>query len=120
MQGEFEVGQILDGKINRIMPYGAFVTLPGGKSGMIHISQASAGYVKDLHDLFSEGQDVRVKIISVENGKIALTLRFTEEKKPSFEDMMASFMKTSGEKMSEIGSKPEVRRRAGGNGKKRG
>ncbi len=121
MQTEMiEVGQILDGKINKIMPYGAFVTLPGGKSGMIHISQAANGFVKDLHDLLTEGQEVRVKVLSTENGKIALTLRFSEEKKPSFEDMMASFMKTSGEKMSQMGGKGEVRRRPSGNGKKRG
>lgn len=115
MQTEtIEVGQILDGKISKIMPYGAFVTLPGGKSGMIHISQAANGFVKDLHDLLSEGQAVRVKVLSVENGKIALTLRFTEEKKPTFEDMMASFMKSSGEKMSEMPPRPESRRRSGG------
>lgn len=120
MQTEIiEVGQILDGTVTKIMPYGAFVALPGGKNGMIHISQAANGYVKDIHDVLSEKQAVRVKVLSIENGKIALTLRFTEEKKPSFEDMMASFMKTSGEKISEMGTKNETRRRSGGGGNRR-
>jgi S1 RNA binding domain protein len=87
------------------MPYGAFVSLGGGKSGMIHISQVSNGFIKDIHDVLKEGQDVRVKVLSVENGKVSLTLRFTEEVKPSFEDMMASFMKSSDERNSELSSR---------------
>lgn len=122
MQTEnIEIGQILDGTVSKIMPYGVFVSLPGGKSGMIHISQLSNGYVKDTHEVVTLNQALRVKVISNENGKIGLTLRFIEEKKPTFEDMMASFMKSSGEKMSEIGTKNEVRRRSssGGNGNRR-
>lgn len=114
-----EVGQIYDGKVAKIMPYGAFVSLPSGKSGMIHISQVSDGYVKDINDVLTIGQVVRVKVLSSDNGKIALTMRFNEEKKPSFEDMMASFMKTSGEKMSEMGTKGDLRRRGGQGGRKR-
>ena len=70
---ELEVGSIVDGKVTRLAAFGAFVALEGGKTGMIHISEVSAGFVRDLHDYLTEGQTVRVKVIKIdENRRISL------------------------------------------------
>ena len=50
-----EVGNIYDGTVTGLSKFGAFVKLPGGKSGMVHISEVSTGYVKDISDHLSEG-----------------------------------------------------------------
>ncbi len=110
---QIEVGSILDGEVTKLMPFGAFVSLGEGKSGLIHISQVSDHYVKDLSTLLKVGQKLRVKVLTVENGKIALTLRFQEERKLSFEDMMASFKKSSDEKISDLRRQGDQSRRSG-------
>ena len=60
---EFGVGSILDGKVTGITKFGAFVSLPGGKSGLVHISEIAYTYVNDVHDHLQEGQQVKVKVI---------------------------------------------------------
>jgi S1 RNA binding domain protein len=61
-----EVGMILKGKVTGISKFGAFVTLENGKSGMVHISEISSGYVTEIKDHISEGQEVRVKVIGID------------------------------------------------------
>jgi len=73
---QLEVGSIQEGRISGITKFGAFVALAGGGSGLIHISEIADAYVNDVHDYLSEGQTVRVKVLSVsETGKISLSLK---------------------------------------------
>ena len=76
MSTELEVGAIVEGKVSGITKFGAFVTLPGGKSGLVHISEIAYTYVNDVKDLLTEGQDVKVKIIGIdENNRINLSIK---------------------------------------------
>ena len=72
---EPEVGSILEGKVTTITKFGAFVALEGGKSGLIHISEIANYFVNDVHDFLQEGQSVKVKVLSTENGKINLSIK---------------------------------------------
>ena len=133
-----EIGSILDGRVTSITKFGAFVALPDSKSGMIHISEISNSYVKDINDFIKVGQEVRVKVCSVdEKGRIALSLRQVEDKKEeiafdkgnvedrkpqqvdlspkktendSFEDMMSRYKQRSEEKISDLNRGAEPRR----------
>ncbi len=80
----FEVGTILEGKVTGITKFGAFVSLPGGKSGMVHISEVANAYVSDIHEHISDGQTVKVKVISITpEGKINLSIKKAEEPAPA-------------------------------------
>ena len=71
-----EIGSIQEGKVTGIMNFGAFVSLPGGKSGLVHISEISNSFVKDVHDYLQVGQVVKVKVIDItEQGKINLSIK---------------------------------------------
>ncbi len=71
-----EVGSIQEGKITGIMNFGAFVSLPGGKSGLVHISEIANTFVKDVHEHLQIGQTVKVKVLSInEQGKINLSIK---------------------------------------------
>ena len=72
---ELAVGEILEGKVTGITKFGAFVSLGGGKSGMVHISEIAHTYVSDINEYLTVGQDVKVKIIAMENGKINLSIK---------------------------------------------
>ncbi len=75
-----EVGAVLEGKVTGLTAFGAFVSLPDGKSGMVHISEVSNNFVKDIKDFLKEGQDVKVKVVGIsEEGKISLSIRKAEE-----------------------------------------
>lgn len=77
---QIEVGSILEGKVTGIMKFGAFVDLPDGKSGMVHISEISNTYVENVSDFLTVGQEVKVKVISInENGKIGLSIKKLED-----------------------------------------
>ena len=76
---EYEVGEIVEGKIVKILDFGAIVELNNGKDGMIHISELKNDFVKKVEDVVKIGQKVRVKIIRIEeDGKIALSLKALE------------------------------------------
>ena len=81
---EPEVGRILEGKVTSIMKFGAFVALEGGRSGLVHISEIAPTYVNDVHDFLQEGQTVKVKVLSTENGKINLSIKkaLPQEERP--------------------------------------
>ena len=73
---EFGVGSILDGKVTGITKFGAFVALPEGKSGLVHISEIAYSYVNQVSDHLKEGQEVKVKVIGIDQaGRINLSIK---------------------------------------------
>ena len=83
-----EIGAILEGKVTGLTAFGAFVSLPDGKSGMVHISEVSSSFVKDIKDFLKEGQTVKVKVVGIsEDGKISLSIRKAEppKEKPHYD-----------------------------------
>lgn len=73
---EFDVGSIVDGKVTGITKFGAFVTLPEGKSGLVHISEIAYSYVNEVSDYLKEGQEVKVKIIGIDQAnRINLSIK---------------------------------------------
>ena len=127
-----EVGAVVEGKITGITKFGAFVDLGEGKSGLVHISEVSNSFVKEINNHLKDGQIVKVKIIKINNkGKFELSIRqvddanlYTKNKIPksenfgskninqtlSFEDMISKFKKLSDEKLSDFKKKTEMRR----------
>ena len=74
-----QVGDIIEGKVTGIKPFGAFVSLPEGKNGLVHISEVSYEYVQDIATVLKEGQAVSVKVLSIaSDGKIALSIKRTQ------------------------------------------
>ncbi|MBR2283849.1 MAG: S1 RNA-binding domain-containing protein [Ruminococcus sp.] len=73
---QLEIGKIYNGTVKGITQYGAFVDIEGGGSGMVHISEIANVYVSEIRDFLTEGQEVRVKVIGVnEAGKVSLSLK---------------------------------------------
>ena len=76
---ELAVGSIVTGKVTTITKFGAFIALPGGKSGLVHISEVAPTFVNDVHDFLAEGQEVSVKILAITpEGKINLSIKQTQ------------------------------------------
>lgn len=135
---QLEAGTLVQGKVSGITPFGAFITLEGNKTGLVHISEIALEYVKDINDHLKMGDAVTVKILSVdEKGKISLSIKqaILEERKKnrapkaqhpsrpaevdwsrksnapaSFEDMMNSFKKSSDERMQDLKRNVESKR----------
>lgn len=81
-----EVGAILEGKVTGLTNFGAFVTLPGNVTGMVHISEVSTDYVSDIHDYLQENQTVKVKVLDVTpEGKISLSIKKAQAPSPEQE-----------------------------------
>ena len=81
---EVEVNKVYEGKVVKIMDFGAFVEIAPGKQGLVHISELSDGYVKSVEDVVKMGDIIRVRIIRIdEQGKIALSAKGT---KPEIQD----------------------------------
>jgi S1 RNA binding domain protein len=70
-----EVGSKVQGKVTGITNFGAFVELPGGSTGLVHISEVADSYVKDVNDHLKVGDQVEVKVISEKDGKTALSIK---------------------------------------------
>ena len=90
---ELTVGAILEGKVKSITNFGAFITLPENKTGMVHISEVANTYVSDIRQHLTEGQEVKVMVIAVEGPKINLSIKRLEAKpqrentgRPNFRD----------------------------------
>ena len=135
---EFGVGSVLDGKVTGITKFGAFVSLPENKSGLVHISEIAYSYVNDVHEHLSEGQQVKVKIIGIDDaGRINLSIKKATEPPPrptprpqtsrersfappaakesaSFEDRLKQFMAASDSKLSDLRSAERRTSRRGG------
>ncbi len=73
---QLEVGKIVEGKVNKITKFGAFVDLGENKVGLVHISEVAPTFVKEVGDHIKEGQTVKVKILNLsEDGKIGLSIK---------------------------------------------
>lgn len=73
---EFGVGSVVEGKVTGITKFGAFVSLPEGKSGLVHISEIAYSYVNDVNEHLKEGQAVKVKVIGIDDsGRINLSIK---------------------------------------------
>ena len=128
---EFGVGSVVEGKVTGITKFGAFVALPEGKSGLVHISEIAYSYVNDVKVHLKEGQEVKVKVIGIdENGRINLSIKKAMDPPPrpagqgrptgrpggqggfrgksapaepaTFEDRLKQFMAASDSKLSEM------------------
>ncbi|MFC5590886.1 S1 domain-containing RNA-binding protein [Sporosarcina soli] len=138
-----EVGSKLEGKVTGITNFGAFVELPNGSTGLVHISEVADNYVKDINDHLKVGDVIEVKVMNVgTDGKIGLSIRKAkpESERPerpqrpqrprhgggrpsndrpeNFEQKMAKFMKDSEERLSTLKRATESKR--GGRGARRG
>jgi S1 RNA binding domain protein len=93
---ELTVGAILEGKVKTITNFGAFVALPENKTGMVHISEVANAYVSDIRQHLTEGQDVKVVVIGLENGKVNLSIKrleaapARENSRPNFQNRSAA------------------------------
>ena len=80
---QLQVGMVIEGKVTGITKFGAFVALPEGKSGLVHISEIANTFVNDVHDYVQDGQTVKVKIIGIgDDGKINLSIKKADEHAP--------------------------------------
>lgn len=82
MSDQLQVGDIIEGKVTGIKPFGAFVAIDENRQGLVHISEVSHGYVKDINEHMSVGDTVKVKVLTIdeEKGKVSLSIRATEPK----------------------------------------
>lgn len=77
-----ELESVLDGTVISVVPFGAFVDIGSKESGLVHISELSSEYVKDINTFIKKGDRVRVKVIRIdENGKISLSMKQAESPK---------------------------------------
>lgn len=114
-----EIGAITEGKIVNIKPFGAIISLGDNKQGLVHISQVSHEFVKDITTHLTEGDMVKVKIISIDEqtGRIALSMKDAmppkvEEPKvvqSSFEDKMKEWLKASNELQTTLNKRKNKR-----------
>ena len=125
-----EVGSKLTGKVTGVKNFGAFVELPEGKSGIVHISEVADSYVENVADHLKVGDEVEVKVLTIgQDGKISLSIKKAKdrpkkpvatkvEKKPEdFEKQLSNFLKDSEDRQTSIKRQSESRR--GGRGSKR-
>ena len=75
-----EIGSVVEGKVTSIAKFGAFVLLPEGKSGLVHISEIANAFVSDVGEFVQVGQSVKVRVLNIsEDGKINLSIKRAEE-----------------------------------------
>jgi S1 RNA binding domain protein len=126
-----EVGAIIEGVVTGITNFGAFVSLPDGKTGLVHISEIADAYVKDINEYVKKNDTVKVKVLSVDpSGKIGLSIKQASptyrprsagdfrRSRANFEDRLARFMKESDERLADLKRSTDSKR--GGRGSPRG
>ena len=101
---ELTVGAVLEGKVKSITNFGAFVSLPENKTGMVHISEVANAYVSDIRQHLTEGQDVKVMVIGTDNGKINLSIKRLEPKPQREGSRPNNFRGNNGGQRRECGS----------------
>jgi len=81
------VGDIRTGRVLKIKPFGAIVSLPGGVPGLVHISQITNGFVQDVGDVLAVGDEVDVRVVSIDtaSGKISLSMKDIPQRR-AYED----------------------------------
>jgi S1 RNA binding domain protein len=107
------IGDVLTGTVEHIAPYGAFVRLNNGQKAMVHISELSYNFVKNVGDVLSLSQQVTAKVIKIDDkGRIDLSIKALQMKEPrpvrreeDFEKKLTSFMKASDERIADLNSK---------------
>jgi S1 RNA binding domain protein len=108
-----EVGSKLVGKVTGITKFGAFVELPSGETGLVHISEIADTYVTDIREHLKIGDSVTVKVLAIRDGKIALSIkkamnrperphRGTRERGEGFEEKLNRFLKDSEDRQSSL------------------
>lgn len=81
---EFTPGTILEGTVRSITGFGAFINLPEGRTGLVHISEVAASYVTDIRQHLTEGQSIRVKILNADDrGRLSLSIKQTAPAQPA-------------------------------------
>jgi S1 RNA binding domain protein len=115
-----EAGTILEGVVVKITHYGAFVELPDGKSGLVHISEIADTYVKDVRDYLKEQERIKVKVLGYnDKGKLDLSVKQALDPaerqsraraKASFDEKLAKFMKESEERLLDLKRNTEAKR----------
>ncbi|MBE3599530.1 MAG: S1 RNA-binding domain-containing protein [Limnochordaceae bacterium] len=125
-----EVGSVLEGKVTGITHFGAFVELPDGVTGLVHISEIADTYVRDVRDYLTENQVVKVKVINVSDGRVGLSIRQVygppqrsggrgaRGRGSSFEEKLQRFMKESEQRQQDLRRSMDSKR--GGRGTRRG
>jgi S1 RNA binding domain protein len=119
---ELEVGAVVEGTVQRITPYGAFLQLPNGKMGLIHISEIDRNYVRDVREHLRESDVVQAKIVAIkEDGKIDLSIKALQDpqpridrrrgRDPEFEQKLKRFMRQSEERLVDVKRAVEHKRR---------
>ena len=119
---EVDIGNIVEGTVQRITPYGAFVQLAGGKVGLIHISEIDRNYVKDVHEFLRESDVVKAKVLTIkEDGKIDLSIKAMQDPQPrlqrkrgsdpEFEQKLKRFMRQSEERQVDYKRSVEHKRK---------
>lgn len=112
---DLAIGSVVDGVISGITNFGAFVALPNGKTGLVHISEVADEFVRDVRDFLKENDPVRVKVLSLdERGRVALSIKQAdpnyrpEGQRPrrhgaqSFEDKLSRFLKDSEDRLTDL------------------
>ena len=111
---ELEIGCIVEGTVSGITNFGAFVSLPNGKTGLVHISEVADEFVRDVNDYLKEQDVVRVKVMSFDDrGRIALSIKQADPSyrpdtpRPrrsgaSFEDKLSKFLKESEDRQLDL------------------
>lgn len=75
-----QIGDIMEGKVENITGYGAFIDLGEGLSGLVHISQISQKRIQSVHEVLKEGDTVKVKVIAIKDGKLSLSIKALQDK----------------------------------------
>lgn len=118
---DLEIGAVVDGTVQRITPYGAFVQIDDGPIGLVHVSQIDRNYVRDVKDHLRENDRVKAKVVSIkDDGKIDLSIKALQDppdrplrrtKDPEFEQKLRKFMRQSEERQVDFRRSIEHKRR---------
>jgi len=94
-----EVGQVLEGKVSGITKFGAFISLSENKTGLVHISEIANTYVNDVREHLTEGQEVKVKVISIgDEGKVSLSIKKAVENQQAASAPRQNFQRQDGDR----------------------
>jgi S1 RNA binding domain protein len=108
-----EIGAIVEGTVSRLAPYGAFISLESGETGLVHISEVDRNFVREITDHLHENDKVTVKVVGIkDDGKIDLSIKQAApdwspeaprgrrgDRDPEFEGKLKRFMKQSEENL---------------------
>ncbi|MCI5904277.1 MAG: S1 RNA-binding domain-containing protein [Oscillospiraceae bacterium] len=111
---QLDVGKIYEGKVTGITKFGAFVELEPGTTGMVHISEVANTFVNEIKDFLTEGQTVKVKVLSIgEDGKISLSIKKAADNPPPRKDNVRKpYNNNNGGRRFDGGNKQSVQEKA--------